>query len=476
MIRGSHTILIGDALARLPDIAPGSVQTCITSPPYFAMRDYGVDGQIGCEPTPEEYIAKLVEVFRGVMAVLHDTGTLWLNIGDSYSESWKNGGMSGNKNAHSNNGKLPRTRRAWQLVAGSQMLMPHRLALAMQADGWILRSTILWSKPSPMPESVTGWRWRRCMVKVAQGSDSLEERKCQTNDRPYAALDESGKNFERGTVWQPCTGCSKCSSNNGLVLRRGKWRPTTGHEYIFLFAKSARYFCDGDAVQELAVGNARRNYRHKGALAFAAGDQHMRTKEGLGTIVAREKRNPRSVWSIGSEGSKLKHFAMYPTELVKRCLLAGTSASGCCSQCRTPYAPVVESERIATRPGNNTKIGRVSAHDDSFYQSHNGDVVGNRDPQRHIAVTRITGYRPSCKCNAGAPVPNICLDPFLGSGTTAQVAVWYGRDAIGCELNPEYAAIAEERIATMPRCLAREQKTIRRPVNKRIDEAPTLFS
>lgn len=477
MRRGSHQLLIGNNLDTLRQIKPGTVQTCITSPPYFNLRSYlpkdhpSKSLEIGSERHVEEYIGKLVEVFGLVHECLHETGTLWVNIGDSYAsgkgtcfnpgggnESFKNQAkeLFGVPLDRLNKSDLDRM----GLKQGDQMLVPHRFALAMQADGWYLRDTIIWKKKSPMPSSVSGWRWMRCRVKVAEGVYK-GRRDPRRTDCDFA----SNLHHAQKTKLEPCPGCDKCRANGGLVLRKGSWRCTTAYEHIFMFAKGADYFCDGDAVAEPATCKAPGNRKHKGRDAFANGDVTQRTKLGLADTGARETRNPRNVWSLSNEGTKLKHFAAFPTELVKRCLLAATSAGGCCPACRTPYAPIVESSRTPTRPALNSKVlPRVSQHTDSPYHQKNGSVVGNRDPQRHCTSTRILGYLPSCVCNAGDPIPQIVLDPFAGTGTTLQTAVWYGRDAIGCELSEDYAAMAEQRIAEMPRCMIREMARQRKPI------------
>ena len=203
----------------------------------------------------------------------------------------------------------------------------------------------------------------------------------------------------------------------------------------------------------------------------------LRGGNGVGVSVGREHYtgvvwcpSVRSgFWLARRNGMPFITGNTYPSELVKRCLLAATSAAGCCPTCRTPYAPVVESVRVPTRPGQNTKIKVPSGWDTapgahgSFHRDGRGEPeyreraeVGNRDHERHIAVTRTVGHRPCCRCNSGGPIPSLILDPFGGSGTTAQVATWYGRDAVIVELNPEYAALAEARVATMPRCMVRE--------------------
>lgn len=182
-------ILTGDCLSILPTIDAQSVQCVVTSPPYYGLRDYGVDGQIGLEQTPAEYIEKLVAVFRQVWRVLKDDGTLWLNLGDSYASDSKGsgGGWANDPNNYTHKAQAYGTRKFSHDVKSKDLLLiPARVAIALQADGWYLRSDIIWHKPNPMPESVTD-------------------------------------------------------------------RPTKAHEYIFLLAKQERYFYDAGAIEEKAI-------------------------------------------------------------------------------------------------------------------------------------------------------------------------------------------------------------------------------
>lgn len=268
-----YEVYCGDAVAILKSSVPtGSVQTCVTSPPYYGLRDYGVDGQIGLEQTPEEYIAKLVEVFRGVRRVLKDDGTLWLNIGDSYAAG-KCGRAGQDRNTRNRDGrntanatdtgapmygqrKIPEGLKSKDLIG-----IPWMLAFALRADGWYLRQDIIWHKPNPMPESV-------------------------------------------------------------------KDRCTKAHEYIFLLSKSEKYFFDSEAVKEDAVSEKPAgNKRHKYADAYAAGtSEEHRTKAGLLALtgVEWETRNRRSVWTVATKPYKGAHFATFPPALIEPCILAGS--------------------------------------------------------------------------------------------------------------------------------------------------------
>lgn len=237
-------------------------------------------------------------------------------------------------------------------------------------------------------------------------------------------------------------------------------RCTKAHEYLFLLTKSERYFFDGEACSEKAIGPAggitkpNKSYEHDPV-------KH-RTKAGLAAAQTRAretggfaKRNRRSVWSISTHSYKGAHFATYPPRLVEPCILAGTSAKGCCPHCGKPWARVVESKRVATRLGEDSKVcfpaGWATGKDHSAMGHQTAEnhrkVTGNSDPQRHVSVKVTTGWQQACKCEAHEPVPCTVLDPFGGSGTTAIVAAHHGRKWIICELNPQYATLAEQRIA-----------------------------
>lgn len=326
------TIHCGDSLSVLKTLPSESVQMCVTSPPYFGLRKYIEDGEpekqyeIGIEETPNAYVQKLVELFREVRRVLKDDGTLWLNLGDSYSA----GGRGGNTEKQQSN-------RGTRAIAGKpfsvpgygpkQLLgIPWRVAFALQADGWILRQDIIWSKPNPMPESVTD----RC---------------------------------------------------------------TKSHEYIFLLAKSQKYYFNNEAIKEKSVYSdpwmidgfvpKSDNGKHKGdPQATSSRKKYEKTHAGGGSGVVGHNgyfkadgtpigepgmRNKRDVWNITVSPYAEAHFATFPEDLIVPCILAGSPPGG------------------------------------------------------------------------------VVLDPFLGSGTTGKVAQELGRDWIGIELNPKYVELAKQR-------------------------------
>jgi len=315
-----NQIICGDCLEVMREWPDQSVNCCVTSPPYWGLRDYGVDGQLGLESTPEEFVSKMVEVFREVRRVLRDDGTLWLNLGDSYAQSQAMRNRNGitedfarpcREHVADEGRKLSHGLKPKDLCG-----IPWRVAFALQADGWYLRQDIIWKKPNPMPESVTD----RC---------------------------------------------------------------TKAHEYIFLLTKKARYWYDAEAIREphsqaIKDGVTRDMMETEWATKRESKGKVQKDTSGKtnqGGTVNRNKnyygnpagRNKRSVWTVTTKPYSEAHFATFPPDLIKPCILAGCPKGG------------------------------------------------------------------------------VVLDPFMGSGTTAEVAAKNQRDYVGCELNPEYMTLNGER-------------------------------
>lgn len=248
------------------------VNCCITSPPYYGLRDYGMAEQIGLEETPDAYIARLVEIFSEVRRVLKPNGTLWVNIGDSYAGSgkgaWRN--KTAQKEVYIPDPGDPQTRmpKTWGEIKAKDLIgIPWMLAFSLRTVGWYWRADIIWHKPNSMPESVTD-------------------------------------------------------------------RPTKAHEYILLFAKSARYYFDNDAIAEAVATSTIERCNTKSSLPRYGGkkytespDQFYRTKSGS-MYKLRTKRNKRSVWSVATKPFNDAHFAVYPEALVVDCIKAGCPENG----------------------------------------------------------------------------------------------------------------------------------------------------
>jgi DNA modification methylase len=277
-------IHVGDCLTSLRAMPDQSVQTCVTSPPYFGLRDYGVDGQIGLDATPDAFVARLVEVFREVRRVLRDDGTLWLNLGDSYNSI---GGVHAGRNDNQNG--VGASKRMWRegsaradgsvrsdgmsrrnrdgthapgLKPKDLIGIPWRVAFALQADGWYLRQDIIWHKPNPMPESV-------------------------------------------------------------------KDRCTKAHEYLFLLSKSPRYYFDADAINE-PVADASAARLAQPNLKSQAGSTRVpgKTNGTMKAVGNGKTRNRRSVWTVTTKPFKGAHFATFPPDLIEPCILAGCPVGG----------------------------------------------------------------------------------------------------------------------------------------------------
>ena len=264
--RDGVTIHNGDCLEVLRTLPDESVQCCVTSPPYWGLRDYGHDGQIGLESTPEAYVGRMVDVFREVRRVLREDGTLWLNLGDSYASS----NCSGPQGATGDRASLTFTASTTPKIGDNLkpkdlVGIPWRVALALQADSWYLRQDIIWHKPNPMPESVTD----RC---------------------------------------------------------------TKAHEYVFLLAKSQRYYYDAEAIDEPVESRWEEShykyYRDKGTSHKKSQVATCSGEHSMAGAYAKPTRNRRSVWTVCTKPYSGAHFAVMPPDLVKPCILAGCPEGG----------------------------------------------------------------------------------------------------------------------------------------------------
>jgi len=372
----------GHVLDVLREMPAGSVHCVVTSPPYLGLRDYKLepqvwDGEEGCawrgslglEPTPDLYVQHLVGVFREVRRVLRKDGTLFLNLGDSY--------FSGsNARPYSTSDTALRDSLGTEYLKPKDLVgMPWRVAFALQADGWFLRSDVIWSKPNPMPESVTD-------------------------------------------------------------------RPTKAHEYLFLLAKDERYFYDADAIREPSQGPEPWGARAPDGKAERDESQGRHGASSIFKGMTREEkmrwygngRTRRTVWEIATEPYPDAHFATFPTELVKPCILAGTSEKGVCPECGAPW------EREVAAEGGS--IGK------SWHNNEHDLVVGQRQEAwvDFSAYRRqTTGWHPTCAHDKD-PIPATVLDPFAGSGTTLLVATRLGRNGVGVELSPAYVQLTIKRL------------------------------
>jgi len=408
----------GDALAVLRTLPAGCVQCCVCSPPYYSLRDYGVEGQIGLEDTPAEFVGRLVEVFREVRRVLRDDGTLWLNIGDSYCNagSRNNGtGLDGKRR-----GGMSDTDGTWEDAAGTyrdvrhalkesgikhkdRMGIPHMLVFALRGDGWHWRDEIVWAKKTPMPESVTD-------------------------------------------------------------------RTTKAHEFVFLLTKRPSYFYDAEAIKTASREPGRTVRLGEKSLSRYSGGMTGNAGPEVASVTNPTSSNKRSVWSVDDERALFDwlaanapdalarfadesrnrkdvwkvsfhpysgaHFATFPPALVETCVKAGTSEHGCCADCGSPYRRVTSRQQLKrTRPRDYVK----RTGEEGTGNSCANTVAG-------VSVETL-GWEKTCRCEGGGePIPCLVLDPFSGAATTVLVATRLGRRAVGIELNPAYAEMGRRRV------------------------------
>jgi site-specific DNA-methyltransferase (adenine-specific) len=429
-----------------------------TSPPYWSLRDYQVEGQLGLERTPEEYVAKLVEIFREVKRVMRKDGTFWLNLGDSYAGSNCGYGQtkesSGFQNVVRQTYYPTSSRKPTHIPPGLKpkdlVGIPWRVAFALQADGWYLRSDCIWNKPNPMPESVSGSRWERHRIKIkpAKVRVGQGQRYTDIGQRQGSHIAAHG-DPDRQPEWQDCPGCPKCTPNDGLVLRMSAGRPTRAHEYIFELTKSDSYYFDSEAVREPHKEPERGIKHHESR------NPHNAPKESMAirwTPAERfynpSGRNIRSAWTMTTKPFKEAHFATFPPELPERCIKAGTSERGGCPKCGAPWLRIIERKsatmNIRVRDAKKGILQKKSGFDESATEKEIADYG-----KEEMGYSQTLGWRPSCICNAGEPIPATVLDPFFGAGTTGMVAKQLGRNFIGIDLKREYCEMAERRIAAV---------------------------
>ena len=432
------TLWQGDVREVLPTLAPASVDCVVTSPPYWGLRDYGtglwdggdpacdhrkeavakrgeefrkrgeqrgyapgsnfanygernatasdfddvcgkcgatrLDRQLGLEATPDEFVANMVAVFREVRRVLAPHGTCWVNLGDSYAASPAgNFGPTMPKPGDGGTFRANKPAIDWTgagLKAKDLCMVPARVAIALQADGWYLRSDIIWSKPNPMPESATD-------------------------------------------------------------------RPTNSHEHVFLLTKLPRYYFDQEAVREPTSPHSEfgRNTQAQKGEPTPYGDHNGRAKGlGGGSRGDPAGRNLRNVWDIATQPYPGAHFATYPEELVRRCLLAGCP-EWVCRRCGRPRERIVEASGGSI--GTDWNSRRDDWRNDKAHGTTANATTGDGTYKRETVGWTDCGHDDYRR--------GVVLDPFLGSGTTAAVARRHDRHAVGVELSDEYAKLVETR-------------------------------
>jgi DNA modification methylase len=377
-----------NADARHIPLADESVQCVVTSPPYWGLRDFGNSGeQIGLEPTPELFVKNIVAVFTEVWRVLRDDGTCWVNLGDSYASAPAgNFGPNMPKPADGGAYRENKPRVNYGALKMKDLCgIPWRVAFALQAAGWYLRSDIIWSKPNPMPESVT--------------------------DRPTKA-------------------------HEYIFLLSKNERYFFDQDAVREAAEYGRRDWQG-ADQHTAYMRSRDNLESRGA-RYTPNGYTTGSDPSAG-------RNIRTVWEIATQPYAEAHFATFPQELAERCIKAGTSEKGCCSACGKAWERVTEQKPALASDGKtclrcNKNHGKPKSQTE--YTEH---MAGNYAVERFVCNdTNTIGFQPGCKC-AAPTRPCVVLDPFGGAGTVPLVADKLNRRGVGLELKPDYCKMAKLR-------------------------------
>ena len=553
MLPGSSVIqrtFFGDCrsiLRGLHLIGGYTVQTCVTSPPYFGLRDYGHDGQIGLESTPDEYVAKMVEVFRCVRDVLADDGTVWLNLGDSYAGSANNGGTASKtmQGTQAETGKSRPSKRGNGLKPKDLIGIPWRVAFALQADGWYLSQDIIWHKPNPMPESVTD----RC-TKAHEYLFLLSKSERYYFDSKAMKEPAIGKTLHdiSGTGYK-APGQARNSGNRKSLRSDVESR----HRSQITGGQSLQADPDGMRNKRSVWTVPTKPYNGKKALTDYVGDDgkpytaspdcpihgHLSRKKTVGTHGYGGQQGQTQTGSVGtdsrhaaspacdeqsttshnsqasaacnseqhtlesSRGSKTDSRLTERTSGARNLPCNGCNSksgvhldceAGCSRQCSSSTATYHSNETSKTyldhttgRPcmpcaetdsrtqstsdkhglfwqdlgisESSTLTGGASVHPSQDTRSCNVGTsselvlmayeVGNKCTCNEVIIDHFATFPPALiePCIlAGSRPGDVVLDPFMGSGTTAQVAQHHGRQWIGCELNPEYEALQHERM------------------------------
>lgn len=385
-------LLTGDTIDILHTLPDESVQCVVTSPPYWQLRDYEVDGQYGLEHTLESYLAQMVDVFREVRRVLRSDGVCFINMGDTCNVGKIKSGDSLDAGGYSNDNHSS-SRRVSNLSNKDIIGVPWRLAFALQSDGWCLRQDIIWEKTNGCPESATD----RCT---------------RTHEYVFMLTKSDRYFFDNEAIKEPVT---------GNAHRRGKGVNPKARQ----FGRNSKF----NVSHTLNDSHAPRN----------------RQNESFSTSISEglvEMRNKRTIWRTAVAKFHGEHYASYPEELVEPCILSGTSEAGACAICGKPYKRIVE--KVALVPTGHGTSNKGAAVIEKYR--------GEKSTEHSCFTTgmvwhkKTVGFEKQCPCDCYETKPCVVLDPFSGTGTTGLVAAKHGRDYIGIDIKPEYKAMAQKRI------------------------------
>lgn len=401
----------------------------IFSPPYWRLRKYAGDqGEepLGLEASPERYIERMVNILRDIRRVLRDDGVVWMNMGDCYAGSGgenANTGLTAGKHRYRMTNDKTRSNlyrnnpRKEKLAQGNLMLMPHRLAIALQDDGWIVRNDVVWHKKNPMPESINGWRWEKSKTKTK--NRGREQTRIERHFQNH-----SGNEITSDAVWE---------YGDDYIFRKASWRHTRGHEYIFQLVKKMGYYCNREEIKEPL--SRPKELKRKTPAVFGGTNKHRGygTRKASGNpYTSSSGRNPRSVMNIATVPYKGAHYATYPPKLIEP-LIKASVPEQCCTKCGQAWAPVVDNTFI---PQNDVSVDKgIRGHDKQKLMDDSNSWQGF---PRGSTNSVVSDYHPTCECGCKEHVPGIVLDPFGGSGTTGMVAKELGRRWVVQDISKPY--------------------------------------
>lgn len=494
----------GDVLSVLKKIPDNTFHVVCTSPPYYGLRSYKVSptiwgdnktcehvwedekyttcekgntvgqfcvlcnawrGCLGLEPTPQLYVEHLVQIFHEVKRCLRKDGVFWLNVGSSYATDNETSNSKTFLSSSAN--KERKSYKSLDLID-----TPHLLAEALRADGWYVRCDVIWCKKSATPENIRGWRWEKHKVKV---KDSLSTSRQTMGDTPNNVPQLIGKGWGGNrTIWKLCSGCSKCVPNDGYVLRKGSWRPTRSHEYIFMLTKSKEYYSDGESVKTPASMSSinRSKYSYIVKTGKTASKDSQRGIANNHDMDCSQSANLRDVWKeddpyellnfllqkasdetlselneiyrqksstwwLPPEANRLQHYAGFPSSLPFTCLKSSVSGKGACIKCGSPYTRIVDAKYVGDNSSKSSYTARSGVRGSGLVAPPKGIIV---------EAWKTLGWKKTCNCETDDVIPSFILDPFVGSGTTLVVARRMGLRAIGIELSEDYVKMARNRL------------------------------
>lgn len=420
-----------EGIKLLPDEC---VDCIVTSPPYFGLRDYKVKGQIGLESTPEIFVVRIVEIFRECRRVLKKQGTLWLNLGDSYAPHGKNRTEEQATRKSTLNGSI--TTQCQSLHQQSKIVgdlkpkdligIPWMVAFALRADGWYLRSDVIWAKPNPMPESVTDrpTKSHEYVFLLSKSQKYYYDYVAIMQDVKLSSVERLSQDIENQQGSDRVPG-----KTNGRMKARSSWNGSTftnGKTGEMMVTRGGRN--SGNKERKDRPGAPENNGKHQsGSVPW----------EGM-------KANKRSVWTVTTKPFKEAHFATFPPELIIDMIKAGSSEYGCCSKCGASFERSFDKELMpGPKASFNSQVDQRDIDADPQDQGSNRLKDGHKPGWVNKMTTH--GWTATCKCEAEV-CASIILDPFMGAGTTALVARKLNRNFIGFELNAEYIKIANKRL------------------------------